>query len=66
MLKLGLEVKDKVTGFMGIVTARASYLTGCDKYGVTPIVDSDGRIHNPEWFDEGRLKIIGNGVVGDK
>lgn len=65
MLKLGLEVKDKITGFTGIITARASYITGCDKYGVTPPVDKDGKVRDSEWFDDGRLEIIGKGVAVD-
>lgn len=28
-LELGLEVKDIVTGFRGIITGRCEYLTGC-------------------------------------
>lgn len=32
MIILGRKVRDKVTGFEGIVTGRATYLTGCDQY----------------------------------
>ena len=66
MLKLGLEVKDKITGFTGIITSSIKHLTGCDRYGVTPPVDKEGKVRDPEWFDEGRLVIIGDGVAADE
>jgi hypothetical protein len=31
---LGDEVKDKITGFKGIVRVRSQYLTGCNVYGL--------------------------------
>ena len=62
MIRLGLEVKDKITGFTGIVTARINYLTGCDRYAVTPPVDKDGKVRDGEWFDEGRLMILSQGI----
>lgn len=30
----GKKVKDKITGFEGIVVAKCIYLTGCNQYGV--------------------------------
>lgn len=35
-IQLGNEARDKITGFTGIVTSRAEYLTGCTQYGLTP------------------------------
>lgn len=60
--KLGLKVKDKVTGFTGIITARTQYLTGCNGYGITPPVDKDGKTGEWQHFDEGRLEIIDEGI----
>lgn len=62
MIELGLEVKDKITGFTGIVIGKAEYLTGCNQYGICPTVDADGKKRDTEWFDEGRLLVIGEGV----
>lgn len=62
MIKLGQKAKDKVTGFTGIITARASYLTGCDQYVLTPTVDEHGKTVEGQWFDESRIKVTGEGV----
>jgi hypothetical protein len=64
-IRLGVEAKDIVTGFTGIVTARATYLTGCDQYVLSPGVDDDGKVPEAHWFDENRLVVIGPGVVED-
>lgn len=55
-IKLGSAVKDGVTGFSGIVTGRAEYLTGCVQYLVTPQrLTSEGGIPAGAWLDESRL-----------
>lgn len=66
MVKLGKEVKYKITGFKGIVTGHAEYLTGCDQYLVQPECQSNVESY-PEshWFDEGRLNIIGDKLTKD-
>lgn len=61
MIKLGKKARDKITGFEGIVTGRAQYLTGCDQYSLAPPA-KDGSINRSEWFDEGRLEVIGDGI----
>jgi len=63
MHKLGNRARDKVTGFTGIITGHAKHLYGCDTYGLTPVVDKDGKIQDPSWFDEGRLEILGGGIT---
>lgn len=58
MIKLGSKVKDVVSGFAGIVTGRAEYLTGCTQYLVSPAkVDKDGKIAESYWIDEGKLSV---------
>jgi len=52
---LGVTVTDTVTGFAGVVTARAEYSTGCKQYLVSPSVDKDGSYREGLWFDEDRL-----------
>ena len=63
MLELGQEGKDKITGFIGILTARVQYITGCDCYDLTPkqkkAGEPLGEIHR---FDEDRIEIIGKGI----
>ena len=35
----GDEVRDKITGFQGIITSRTDYINGCNRYGVQPKAD---------------------------
>jgi hypothetical protein len=60
-IKLGVQARDKVTKFEGIVTSEISYLTGCKQYGVTPEV-KDGKLGVTEYFDGARLEFIGCGI----
>ena len=62
MIKLGQQAKDKVSGFKGILTGRASYITGCDQYCIAPTVGKDGEVKDGRWFDEGRIQITGKGI----
>lgn len=61
MIELGKLGRDKVTHFEGIITGRAQYLTGCDQYTLVPQV-KDGKLESAQWFDEGRIEIIGAGI----
>ncbi|MBB6218018.1 hypothetical protein HNQ80_004155 [Anaerosolibacter carboniphilus] len=61
MITLGKKAKDKITGFEGIITGRAQYLYGCDQYCIAPPA-RDGEIKHSEWFDEGRILVVGDGV----
>lgn len=61
---LGKKVKDCVTGFEGIVTGKAEYLTGCEQYLVVPQTrNRDGELNDSKWFDVDRLQIIGEGIT---
>ncbi|VVO40270.1 MULTISPECIES: hypothetical protein [Pseudomonas] len=63
MIELGQKAEDKVTGFYGTITARAQYLTGCDQYCLAPpIRQGINEVQKSEWFDEGRIKILGPGI----
>lgn len=64
--ELGKKAKDKITGTEGIIVARAEHLFGCNTYGVAPQVLKDGKRLDTEWFDEGRLEIIGNGILPEE
>lgn len=56
MENLGKKAKDKVTGFKGVITSKISYLTGCDQYGVTPLV-KDNETADTEFFDISRVIV---------
>lgn len=57
--KLGHKVKDKVTGFTGVVTTVSFDLYGCIQVVVVPAVKEDGSLGEGKWFDIGRLEVIG-------
>lgn len=61
---LGKKARDKITGFEGIIIGRIKYLTGCDQYGIVPPA-KDGEVKSSQWFDVGRVEIIGDGVSVD-
>jgi hypothetical protein len=64
-IKLGVRAKDKITGFEGIVTGKASYLTGCDQYSLQPEAkESDYK--EGRWFDVGRLVFVNNGILPEE
>jgi len=57
--KLGEKARHKISGFEGIVTGHAEYLTGCDRYQLLPEgVDKDGKPREAEWFDDSTLEGV--------
>jgi hypothetical protein len=54
---IGDEVKDQVTGFVGIITGMAHHITGCDTYVLTPNAQNNA-LGEPYSFDENRLTLI--------
>jgi len=59
--ELGSKATEKITGFSGVITGKASYLTGCDQYLVQPPC-KDGAFVEGQWFDEARL-VVGSIAV---
>lgn len=57
-LKMGQKVKDPVSGFEGVVIARAAHVNGCYRVGVTPQLDKDGKFQENQWFDEPQLETV--------
>ena len=55
---LGYRVKDKVTGFEGVVTSVAFDLYGCIQCLVHPGLDDKGEMRELKWFDSNRLDIV--------
>lgn len=66
MIKLGDRVKDKITGFEGIVVARVEHLYGCIRCSVQPEkLNKDGKPIENQYFDEPQLDLIlHNATVG--
>lgn len=55
----GDEVKEKITGFTGVITGTAFYLTGCNSYLVTAKPKDEFSEPTALWYDEGRLDLVG-------
>lgn len=62
---LGLRVRDKVTGFEGVVTTVGFELYGCVQAVVHPGLDKDGKARDSTWFDVSRLTILSDTPVMD-
>jgi len=62
MIQLGQKARDKVTGFEGILVGRVQYLFGCNQYSISPPA-KDGKVNDSQWFDEGRVEVIGPGIA---
>lgn len=58
MITFGIKVRDKITGFEGIVTGYVEYITGCNQALLAPRVDGSGALREPHWFDEQRLEVL--------
>jgi len=64
MIALGQMARDVITGFSGLVMAKAQYLTGCNQVLLTPRkLDKDGKRRDGEWFDEQRVERVGKEAV---
>ena len=61
--EMGIEVRDRVTGFKGVITGYAHYMFGCDQFLVMPNVRDDGTAQDGKWFDDGRISIVPEGRV---
>lgn len=66
MIKLGDKVKDVVTGYTGIATARHEYLNGCVQITVTPMQNAaqkkDDTYPAGAKLDIEQLKKVSDGV----
>ena len=50
-VRLGYTYRDKVSGFRGVCTGTAQYLSGCNQAVLSPKVKADGSLERGEWFD---------------
>jgi hypothetical protein len=55
---LGKLVRDKVTGFEGIVSSVGFDLYGCVQAVVTPAMKEPGKLEDSRWFDTKRLSVL--------
>lgn len=59
-IELGKTYKDKVTGFAGVCTGTAFYISGCHQALLMPKVKADGSATEGQWFDFQRLEHQSN------
>lgn len=53
---LGKKARDVISGFTGVITGVATYITGCDQYSI--LGDSkDGEFGNTVWLDVNRVDV---------
>lgn len=62
-IELGVVAKDQITGFEGVVTGYAKYVTGCEQWLLEQPVDEDGKKRDNKWFDEERLVVTAPKVI---
>ena len=55
---LGLKVRDRVTGFVGVVASVSYDLYGCVQAVVSPLIDDKGKLEDGRWFDVSRLEVL--------
>lgn len=57
--QLGDTVKDKHTGFTGLMTARTEWLYGCTRVAIeAKELSKDGEVVQPQWFDIQRIELV--------
>ena len=64
-IKLGMEVKDKISGLKGIATSITEFIYGCRRIGVSPQELKDGKPMEESIIDEPQLDIVGDGIRED-
>ena len=64
-IELGQEVKDRVTGYQGIVVSVTNFLNGCRRLAVQRKFnpEKDEKTPDLEMFDEPDLILVGNGIL---
>jgi len=62
-VKLGDRMKDKVTGFEGIVTTTTRHITGCDGACLVSEDITHAGKEVERYFDVLRLELVAEGVV---
>lgn len=63
MFELGSRVRDKITGYEGIIICRAQWLNNCNTYSVKRTELKDGLPQDSVSFDEPQLELVEEDVV---
>ena len=62
--KLGVKLKDLVSGLAGITKSRVEYLNGCIQYSIQTEVGTDGKFPESYWLDQDQLVQVDEGISG--
>lgn len=58
-INLGDKVRDRISGYEGVMMARCEYLTGCAQIGIKPQgVKADGGTFDTLYFDEPFVELV--------
>lgn len=60
-IEFGREYRDRISGFVGRCTGKASFISGCDQVLLVPSVGTDGAFRDGQWFDDERLIDVESG-----
>lgn len=63
VIALGHRVRDKISGFTGVVTSFSKHLNGCDRVWISPPIDKDGKMIDGSWFDIVQLEVLEENVI---
>lgn len=64
-IEFGDEVKDKITGFKGVVVAIHTFMYGCTRISIQPPMQK-GKLEDAKSFDEPQLIIVKKTKVRSK
>lgn len=62
-IALGQTVKDRITGFSGVVIGKVNYISGCDQALLSHKAKDDGTFVESQWFDVQRLVVDSSQAV---
>lgn len=62
MENFGLTMRDKITGFTGVVTGHVVYMTGCNQTLLAPKAKDGGDAVDARWYDDQRLEVVHGSV----
>ena len=63
IIELGHKVRDKITGFEGIVIAKCEYINGCIQFEVKPIIWENNKVDQSQWIDIQQLEISCDKII---
>lgn len=65
-VELGDLVRDRISGFQGVVICRSDWIYGCTRFGIAPRdLDKDGGVKEAHYLDENQLEMVEKGAVGN-